>query len=314
MPQNSTEDIEESDIELDENTDLEPEITTIRIMPVNFPTDQISSDQAQLIQEAILNKVLQQKLAQPKPQFTDCQYHSGFLTVKCCNKSTVTWLKEITETLTPYPDAKYIAIEEEDTFTKSETFEVLLPNSGGNKIYELVSFLVTQNSAFTMNHWTLLSRKNFGSSAKLTIAVKPKLNRLLKKRDYKLFYGFGMVKLEKPHEQERISVDRANRRSNPLSGKSTDERLKYWTNFLSRPFGPNQMGGAGSTRSRKRKSSEPEPSTPLKVTWPGVEKQEVKQVQSLQTLEEKEVEKNTIPSIPGCSTEDFLMHQGGTLD
>ncbi|GAB0100729.1 hypothetical protein DMENIID0001_168150 [Sergentomyia squamirostris] len=186
------------EIVFDENAELEPEFITIRILPDNFPSSFLSEVQMPLIQEAIINKVFQQRVKQPKPQFTDCKFHSGWMTVGCCNKITANWLKEITATLEPYPNAKLIAVEEEDVCTIPEIFEMYLPNSQQIKNFEIITFLEAQNNGFTMKHWSLIKREVEGSFVKLTISVKPKLNQLLKKRNYKLFYRFGQIQLTKP--------------------------------------------------------------------------------------------------------------------
>lgn len=165
-------------------------LVKIGIMLTNYPKVQMSTEQLDALQEALLLKIEMQRNEDVKPKFAKCSYKQGYLALDCKDQITANWLKDVTGSLSPWDNAELIALDVKD-IPRPDTFHAFFPLSADFSDERLKGLIESQNDGLSTNGWKILNRTNANKHAEWLLNVDEDSLAILSKRNFVLS---GLVK------------------------------------------------------------------------------------------------------------------------
>lgn len=165
-------------------------------MLTNYPKVQMSTEQLDALQEALLLKIEMQRNEDVKPKFAKCSYKQGYLALDCKDQITANWLKDVTGSLSPWDNAELIALDVKD-IPRPDTFHAFFPLSADFSDERLKGLIESQNDGLSTNGWKILNRTNANKHAEWLLNVDEDSLAILSKRNFVLNFRFGETQLRK---------------------------------------------------------------------------------------------------------------------
>lgn len=162
----------------------------IGIFSVNYPEDSLTTEQMNMVQEAILMKIIDLDEGSIKPKFLGTTFKAGWLTINCANEDTANWLKQSIGSITPWEGARLKAAED---LPKAVKINAFFPNSAEDNNEKILKLVGKQNDGLKTSQWRVLKRTQEGVSAHLTLSIDKSSQDVLKARGHRISYKFGQV-------------------------------------------------------------------------------------------------------------------------
>lgn len=168
----------------------------VGIIPKDYPTTQLSTAQLDVLQEALLLRVEQQRNETVKPKFCNLIYRSGHMVLICKDRGTAEWVKEITPTLNAVESVELVAMDEEK-IQRPELIRAFFPLSAKYCDDRIKALIESQNDLKTTN-WRVLKRSILNKlHVEWTFTVDGPSMDMLHKSKFILDYRFGEIQLRK---------------------------------------------------------------------------------------------------------------------
>lgn len=166
------------------------------IMPRNYPVIELTTNQQEVVQEALLLKVVQQRREHFKPKFVCCRLRPGYLVLTCQGKETADWVKNKFTSLVLWEGADLVVVDE-DKIPRPEVLIAFFPWSAkyGNDM--IMSLLESQNDDLFADTWRILYRRVKGEHVELTFTVDDCSLRKFKDRKFVLNFRYGQIQITK---------------------------------------------------------------------------------------------------------------------
>lgn len=166
----------------------------ISILPMNYPLSKLTKKQMDLIQKAILNKIIEQSYEiKVKPQFNGFHCNSGYITLKCGDKATADWTKTIIPTLSPWSDAVLTTVDGEP-FKLTKFLRCVFPDAKLDETEHILNLIKAQNDGLSVSDWRLIKRVNLeNNSAVLLYAIDQESGEQLEKVNEKIAFRFDTL-------------------------------------------------------------------------------------------------------------------------
>lgn len=191
----------------------------VGIIPKDFPTTQLSTTQLDVLQEALLLRVEQQRNATMKPKFSNLIYKPGHMVLICKDQETAEWVKEITPALNPLEGVELVAMDE-DKIQRPELIRAFFPQSAQYTDDRIKALIESQNDLIT-NNWRVLQRLTPNNKhVEWVFNVDgPSMEKLFQSK-FILNYRFGEIQLRKVKSTTPNSNDNPTRQ--PTQEKSEE--------------------------------------------------------------------------------------------
>ncbi|XP_062712521.1 uncharacterized protein LOC134289869 [Aedes albopictus] len=216
------------------------------ILVKDYPNHQMTTEQLDALQEAILLKIENQRHEKVKPKFTKCSYRHGYLVLDCKDSVTANWLKDVTGMLSPWENAELIALDEKD-IPRPEVFHAFFPLSADYSDERLRGLIESQNDGLSTKGWRILTRSNANKHAEWMLNVDEGSLEILSQRNFILNFRFGETQLRKvKYPGQRHSEITA---TPPKGNASTVGAKSNITEYTKEPFiGSSSKDGQHSTK------------------------------------------------------------------
>lgn len=206
------------------------EITSRRrvgIIPKDFPTTQLSTTQLDVLQEALLLRVEQQRNATMKPKFSNLIYKSGHMVLICKDQETAEWVKEITPALNPLEGVELVAMDE-DKIQRPELIRAFFPQSAQYTDDRIKALIESQNDLIT-NNWRVMQRLTPNNKHVVWVfnVDGPSMEKLIQSK-FILNFRFGEIQLRK------VKSTTPNSNDNP-TGQPTQEKSEEASSSIPQP-------------------------------------------------------------------------------
>ncbi|XP_065081792.1 uncharacterized protein LOC135704249 [Ochlerotatus camptorhynchus] len=129
----------------------------VGIMPKNYPQIQLTMEQMYVVQEAILQKVTQQRRESFKPKFINCWQRTGHLVINCQDTETADWLDSVVPMLTPWEGVELTVIDADD-IPRLDVMIGFFPQSVNDDNDTIRVFIESQNDGLSTNKWRIIQR------------------------------------------------------------------------------------------------------------------------------------------------------------
>ena len=166
----------------------------IGVMTEDFPNTEMTTNQLDALQEALLVQIEEQYNDSVKPKFSSCLYKLGYMVLVCKDQATADWVKRITPTIKPWENAKLVALDEHK-IPRRERLHAFFPQSASFSDDRLKRIIQSQNEELSVENWRILQRSNTNTHAEWTLIVDEVSLRKLKERDFILNFRFGETRL-----------------------------------------------------------------------------------------------------------------------
>lgn len=198
-------------VELETNMSNKPhsnadEIIRLAVIPSDYPNTIWTDEKLKLIQTAVLDKIIECKKGNLKPQFAGCSYKPGWLLFKCKGHNSELWVREHVPTLKPWQDAKLKVVSEEE-IPKSEIFVGYFPEKPETLTSRILSLIEGQNEDLSVEFWKVLNRISKNKIEEITFAIDPSSICKLKELGYHISYGYGTVHIRPTKRQYGVMND-----------------------------------------------------------------------------------------------------------
>ncbi|XP_062709190.1 uncharacterized protein LOC134288405 [Aedes albopictus] len=191
----------------------------VGIIPKDFPTVQLTTAQLDLLQEALLLRVVQQRNEPMKPKFNNLIYKSGYMDLICKDQETAEWLKRISPSMKPWEGAELMAMDEV-AIPRPEMIRAFFPQSSSYDDDRIKALIESQNDITTTN-WRIVKRSILKDiHVEWIFTVEGASMEKLKKSKYTLNYRFGEIQLRKITDQP--TADTANPTGRPTQEQSEE--------------------------------------------------------------------------------------------
>ncbi|EDS36755.1 conserved hypothetical protein [Culex quinquefasciatus] len=217
----------------------------IIVAMANYPQSVLTEDQAELVKEAILKLVVDQKVSKTKPHFAGCNFIKGYLVFDCLDPQTITWLQHRTRELQLWEGCALRAVSEK-VLKSTNMFTLLLPDSEQDTDEDIANFLSKQNDGIDTAKWVFADRKldETTKTVTLTLKIDPVSAKTLHERNYKLNYKFEQITIKK------ITVnlfDNSPKKTTPPTNNAPQRRpYRGGYNHPQNRFGGRGRGGFNS--------------------------------------------------------------------
>lgn len=182
-------------------------LVKVAVVLCGFPDVQMTLEQLDLVQEALLLKIEEQRFAETKPKFTKCSYRNGYIVFTCKDKVTALWLKDVTRSIAPWKDAKLVAMDEKD-IPLPDTYHAFFPMSANFDNDRIKGLLESQNDGLSTKGWKILTRTNPGNKhAEWFLNVDGESLKTLSSNNFVLNFRFGETFLRKTKTQGQIQIE-----------------------------------------------------------------------------------------------------------
>lgn len=168
----------------------------IGIIPKDYPTTALTTQQLILVQDTIINKVVENRGTDVKPIFRGCTIKTGFLVINCHDQATADWLKRITPSLLVCEGVELIAVDEKN-IPRSEILVAYLPKSATKSNEQIMAFIESQNDMDT-DSWRILQRSSpNGNDVELVLTVNEDSMQKLTRWGFQINYLYHTAKLRR---------------------------------------------------------------------------------------------------------------------
>nr|XP_029714496.1 uncharacterized protein LOC115258514 [Aedes albopictus] len=129
----------------------------VGILPKNYPQFQLTTEQMDMVQESILEKVAMQRRESFKPKFINCWQRTGHLLINCQDTETADWLDTVIPTLYPWQGAELTVVQADD-IPRLDVMIGFFPQSVNNDNDTIRIFIESQNDGLTTDKWRIIQR------------------------------------------------------------------------------------------------------------------------------------------------------------
>lgn len=215
----------------------------VGIIPKDFPTVQLTTAQLDLLQEALLLRVVQQRNEPIKPKFNNLIYKSGYMVLICKDQETAEWLKRISPSMKPWEGAELMAMDEV-AIPRPEMIRAFFPQSSSYDDDRIKALIESQNDITTTN-WRIVKRSILKDiHVEWIFTVEGASMEKLKKSKYTLNYRFGEIQLRKITDQP--TADTANPTGRPTQEQSEEASCSGKVRLTGRPTQEKSEEASGS--------------------------------------------------------------------
>ncbi|XP_062700475.1 uncharacterized protein LOC134284923 [Aedes albopictus] len=173
------------------------------IMPKNYPVIELSTNQQEVVQEALLLKVVQQRREQFKPKFACCRFRPGYLVLTCQGKETANWVKDKFTSLVLWEGADLVVVDE-DKIPRPEVLIAFFPWSAKYSNDMILSLIESQTEDMFADTWRVLYRRVKGEHLELSFTVDDSSLRKLSANKFVLHYRYGQIQITKKRPAQPI--------------------------------------------------------------------------------------------------------------
>ncbi|XP_050513042.1 uncharacterized protein LOC126888705 [Diabrotica virgifera virgifera] len=168
----------------------------VGIMPSEFPSQSLTTEQLEAVKELILDKILEhQREKSEKPNFLSAQNRPGWLALMCADKATLQWLKTHIGEIHPWEGATLRLVEGEE-IPHTELFTTYLHGSKEYSTNKILGLIEAQNSLHTSS-WRVINRSTSGAVEILTLSVDSQSAERLRTMGYTINYRYGRTVIRK---------------------------------------------------------------------------------------------------------------------
>ncbi|XP_055632056.1 uncharacterized protein LOC129771933 isoform X2 [Toxorhynchites rutilus septentrionalis] len=169
----------------------------VGILPKNYPVVELSTDQQNLIEDAIFDAVLLQRKEQLKPKFANCTYKPGYMIINCLDKPTSEWLMKLVPSLVPWKDAELLAVDESN-IPKPDILVTIFPKSVKYDNNIIKALIESQNNNINTDAWRILKRSVINNlHIEWALTVDGASMKTLVNRGMTINYKFGQISFRK---------------------------------------------------------------------------------------------------------------------
>lgn len=93
------------------------------------------------IQEAIVNKILDQEEAAIKPKFLGTIFKAGYMVINCEDEATEEWLIDVVPSLKPWEGTALRALRGKSYQPKTQVFNAYFPGSAEDNSEKILKFI-----------------------------------------------------------------------------------------------------------------------------------------------------------------------------
>lgn len=178
----------------------------VGIMPKKYPAVELSNNQQQVVQEALLLEVIQQRREQFKPKFACCRFRPGFLVLTCQDKHTADWVKNKVPSLSLWEEADLVVVDE-DKIPRPDELVSFFAFSAKYSNDMILSLIESQNDNLYTDTWRILRRHVKGDHVELVLSVDDSSLRKLGERQFVLNYRYGQILMKKKRPVKIVASD-----------------------------------------------------------------------------------------------------------
>lgn len=206
----------------------------VGIIPKDFPTAQLTTAQLDVLQDALLLKVEQQRDEPLKPKFCNLVYKSGYMVLICKDQETAEWVKEITPSINTWEGAELVALNEED-IPRQELLRAFFPQSSTFADERIKALIESQNGLKTTN-WRIVKRSILNDiHVEWIFTVDGSSMDMLSKSKFILNYRFGEIQLRKIKRTPSVSNHKPNKELAQENSEEAPDSNSGKRNAISRP-------------------------------------------------------------------------------
>ena len=176
------------------------------IIPESFPGTLLTVDQMKATQEAIMDRIVEQKDGATKPKFLGSTFKPGWLVLNCADEATTIWLKGIVHKIKPWEGANLKAVEDAD-IPRAQILVGYFPGCNETPSDRILSLIQGQNEGVRVEEWKVLGRVNQNNTATLTLSTDHNSAEVLKRNQYMVNFRFGQVQLRVKGGPKRVDVN-----------------------------------------------------------------------------------------------------------
>lgn len=174
-----------------ENPRVAPGIQ-MSVIPDGFPYTLITKEQAELVQNSILEEIDGIPEGGPSPKFLSSVFRGDVLKITCSNQLTSTWLEKIIEGCKPWEGAVLKAMESKD-LPKFLKVGVWIPGTRNDEPKRLLHRIGVQNETLKTEGWRVLDQKGNTKGQRLTILIGENSVRALETLKFTAFLNFSRI-------------------------------------------------------------------------------------------------------------------------
>lgn len=169
----------------------------VGILPNTYPQIQLTTEQMNLAQEAILEKVTVQRRESFKPKFTNCWQRTGHLVINCQDTETADWLDSVVPTLCPWEGAELTVVDADD-IPRLDVMIGFFPQSVNNDNDTIRIFIESQNDGLSTDKWRIIQRNTlYEKHVEWYFTVDEASMQHFRASNFLLNYKFGQTTLRK---------------------------------------------------------------------------------------------------------------------
>lgn len=185
----------------------------VAITAANFPEVELTLEQLNKVDDAIMNAVEAIPLDGIRVSFSYCSYKPGYMILTCVNEESKKWITSTIPTLTPWEGAKLKCMDGDD-LPKPFIHLVWIPGQVEITPKSILERMMRQNEGMCTTNWVVVNDLKNEKGHTLTVSVDAKSEKYLKERDYSVYLRFGKVTFRpkgKPIAKKPIETSTATR-------------------------------------------------------------------------------------------------------
>lgn len=179
------------------------------ILPKNYPAVELSTNQQEVVQEALLLKVVQQRREQFKPKFACCRFKPGYLVLTCQENDTAKWVKDKFSSLNLWEGADLVVVDE-DKIPRPDVLIAFFPWSAKYSNDMILSLIESQNENLHTDAWRILHRHVKSDHVELALTVDDSSLRKFGERKFVLNYRYGQILIKKKRPVQSNTGEQGN--------------------------------------------------------------------------------------------------------
>lgn len=166
------------------------------IIPAGYPEVELTPEQQEVVKDALLEKVLEQRREKFKPKFVYCKARAGYVLLSCQDSTTANWVKTAVSELVPWEEAILEALEEAH-IPRKEVLLAFFYRSKKDDNDTIRGYLESQNDDLDTSAWKILHRTARNEHVKWAFTVDAASMQVLEDRQLVVNYKFGQTLFRK---------------------------------------------------------------------------------------------------------------------
>lgn len=164
----------------------------VAIAAVNFPEEELSLEQLNKVDDAIMNAVEKIPIEGTRVSFSYCSFKPGYMVLTCVNEESKKWITSVVPTLKPWEGAKLRCMDGND-LPKPFIHLVWIPGQVEITPKSILDRMMRQNEGMCTTNWVVVNDLKCDKGHTMTVSVDSKSEKYLKERNYSVYLRFGKV-------------------------------------------------------------------------------------------------------------------------